>query len=436
MNLSITRAIGHDFSRFNRRVSTGVWVFVLLAFTVAMLAGFAASLGTFSGGLISGGIALGIGTVATPETARAIPVLPFTAGAHEHVEGPFATLTVTPTAAVQVLNPIDVPAYGYFRSIWIEVDGAGGAGGTLGADAPWNIIQNVALKDVGGGQIVNPMSGWDLYLVNLFAPGNGAFNNNLANYPFYVGTAPNPKFAIRVPVEITARDALGALANQNSAANYKLELSINSRAGMTSADFTTPPTLTIRCWYEGWTLPAAQSMRGEPQSQVPPLLGTGLIQSKVNVGTLAGAQTIKVTKMGNLLRNVIFVGRTAAGARSDACLPDVANFMWDGNNFLQASVRYMQAWAFEKLSGNVTWPTGVMLLPYAHGGVQSEGRLGNEGPDLWFATTQSTRFEVVGNVTTPGSIDVITSEIAPVEMTQPERYVTPNDTGRLMAPAQ
>lgn len=399
---------------------------LFLAFLVGTLGGVA--------GLAGGAALMSLGAVATPGAQPAVmPVIPFTGGSHEHVEGPFATLTVTPTTAVQVLNPIDIPAYGYFRSIWVEVDGAGGAGGTLNADGPWSIIQSISLQDVNGSNIVNPIDGFSLWLINLFSP-HMAFNNNPGNYPFYVGTAPNPKFALRVPVEITARDALGSLANQNSAANYRLNVSINSRANMTTADFTTPPVLTLRFWYEGWTLPAAQSMRGEPQTQIPPLLGTGQVQSKVSRSTIVGENTLGITKLGQLLRNVILVGRNPSGVRADACLPDPITLNWDGNSLFKASSRYLQARAFEMLSGAITWPAGVVLIPFAHGG-DANNKLGNESPDLWFPTTQSTRLEVVGTVATAGSVDQIVTEIAPIEQTQPERYMVPSDTGRLISPS-
>jgi hypothetical protein len=430
---SVQRALQRDTSLVIHRV-----IIALILIGTALLAiGLAGGLGV-AGGFGGGAAGLtALGMVAPGGTQPAVQyALPFTAGAHEHVEGPFTTFTVTPTTGVQTINPIDIPAYGYMTGIWIEVSASGGVGGTLGADGPWNLISSIALRDVGGQYIVNPVSGFDMYLINLFSPGNGAMNNNLANYPFYVGSAPNPAFALRVPVEITHRDALGALANQNSAANFKLELAFNSRAGSTTVDYTTPPLLTVKLWYEGWTLPAAQSMRNEPQSQVPPLLGTGLTQSKTSVSSIVGANTFKIEKVGNLIRNIILVGRNSSGVRADACLPDVMSFNWDGNMILQASVRYMQAWVYEKLSGVLTWPVGVVVIPFAHGGQQGEGRLGNEGPDLWFPTTQSSRLEVVGSVATAGTLDKIVSEVAPIEATQPDRYQTPNDTGRLMAPAQ
>lgn len=360
-----------------------------------------------------------------------IAALPFTAGAHEHVEGPVTTLTVTPTTAVQQLQPIDIPAYGYFRSLFIEVVGAGGTGGTIAADGPWNLIQNVSLQDVNGSAIFNNMDGYSLYLANVF--GGYAYNNNPAVYPWFVGTSPNPAFGIRVPVEIIARDALGALANQNSAATYKLNLAINNIASAFSAAPSPVPTFTIRVWYEGWTLPAAQSMRGEPQAQVPPLLGTGQVWSTNTQSVIVGQNQVQVKRVGNVIRSLIAVGRTAAGVRSDTVLPDPAELNWDGNTIWQSSVRYFQAYLSEKMSSGVSYPTGVIAFPFNHGMI---GRLGSDTPDLWFPTTQSTRLEIRGSIAAAGGVQTLVNEIQPVEQTQTERYQVPNDTGRLLSPAQ
>lgn len=361
-----------------------------------------------------------------------VAALPFTAGSHEHVEGPAITLTVPQTAAVQQQNPIDVPAYGYFRSLFIEVVAAGGTGGTIAADGPWNIIQSISLQDVNGANIVNPVDGYGLYLMNLF--GGYAFNNNPANYPWFSGVAPNPAFGIRVPVEVIARDALGALANQNSAATYKLNLAINSTAAAYSVAPSPLPTYTIRVWYEGWTIPAAQSMRGEPQAQTPPLLDTGQSWSNTNQrAVLVGDNTLGVTRVGNLIRLLIGVARTGAGARSDTVLPDPVALNWDGNQIWKSNQNYMKAYLYEKFSGALTFPAGVFAFPFNH---QFIGRMGNETPDLWVPTTQSTRLDIVGTCAAAGSWQYLVNDIAPVEVDQAQRYQVPSDTGRLTSPAQ
>lgn len=349
-----------------------------------------------------------------------IPALPFTASAHEHTEPAF-TLTVTPTTAVQQQNPIDIPAYGYLRHIFLEISAAGGVGGTAAADFPWNVFSSINLADVNGANIFGPLDGYATYVANLL--GGYSADPLLTNAPGFVGTAPNPTFYMRVPVEIAHKDGLGALSNQNSAANYKLNLAINTIANMTSVAFTTPPVLTIRGWLEAWTLPSATDGRGRPQAQVPPMLGTGQLWTQRTQSILVGSNTVSMTRVGNLIRLLGIITRDGTGARVDTVFPDPAQFNWDGMTIHNASQRYLKNRAFEQVQGKAafTWPTGVWAFLFNTGGADQS--IGNESPDLWLPTTQSSRLEIVGNSAVAGSAQILTNEVSPVEQDQTERYM-------------
>jgi hypothetical protein len=368
---------------------------------------------------------VGGGAQNAPEARQ---LLPFTASAHEHTEPAFTLSSAVGAATVQ-FNPQDVPAYGFIRHLFLEVSCTGGTGGTIAADGPWNLIQSLTLQDVNGANIVGPIDGYGLYLANLI--GGYAPNQNPANAPWYVGTSPNPSFYLRVPVEISKSNGLGALANQNASANYKLSITLNTLAAGFSVAPSPVPTVTIRGWLEAWTLPAPNDSRGRPQSQVPPLLGTGQYWSQRTQSVLVGNNTVGLTRVGNYIRNLVFVARDASGVRSDAVFPDPMQFNWDGMQIHNASQRYLQQYFFEKLVGAVTRPTGVFVLPFNTGG--QDDRAGNDPPDLWLPTSQSSRLEVAGNSAAAGSIQVYTNEIAPVETDQGERYQFGNASGAYAA---
>lgn len=363
---------------------------------------------------------------APPEPGAAAPAvmtaLPFVASAHEHTEPAFS-LTVVPGTAVQQINPLDIPASGYLRSIWIEIAATGGAGGTASADFPWNLIQSIGLSEVNGSTIMNPMDGYGLYIANVV--GGYSYINDPAQAPFHVGSSPNPVFYLRVPVEIAAKDALGALANQNAAAQYKLSLAINSIAAAWTVAPTTAPTLTIKGWLEAWTLPAAADNRGRPQAQVPPLLGTGQYWSQTTRAVIAGSNTLGITRVGNYLRAIVLIARDTTGARNDAVFPEPFRFIWDGNMIHNVSQRYMQDHFRSKVNGVFTRPAGVFVLPFNH----SDGRMGNEDPVLWLPTMDTSRLEIDGNSAVAGTNQMLVNEVAPVEMNQAQRYEFPNDTG-------
>ena len=366
-----------------------------------------------------------------PAQQQAIPALPFVASAHEHTEPAFTITGVTPGASVQQLNPIDVPAYGYARYLFLEVTASGGTGGTMSADGPWNFFQQLTLADVNGSNNFGPMDGYAAYVTNLL--GGYAFRSNPVDSPGYVGSAPNPSFYLRIPLEISRKDGLGSLPNQNSAANYKFTMAINTAAALYSVTPSPAPTYTIRGWLEAWTLPAAQDNRGRVQSQTPPLVGTGQYwTSRLQSGLVVGQNTVPLTRLGNYIRMVAFIARNGSGVRTSSVFPDPFQLNWDGMTIRNQSQYYSNQELYEKIGGLLTLPAGVFCLPFNHGGPVAT--VGDEDPDLWLPTTQSSRISIDGNSATAGTVQVLTNEVAPVEANQAQRYVTPNQDSTLVNP--
>jgi hypothetical protein len=362
-----------------------------------------------------------------PARPQMVAALPFVSGAHEHTEPAF-TATYTPGTTVQRLNPTDIPAYGYIKHLILDVSCSGGAGGTLAADAPWNMLTDITLQDVNGAQIVGPINGYELYIANLVGAWAGV-RPSMTDSPEYVGSAPNPSFMLRVPVEITSKDALGALSNQNSSANYKLTFGINTLANIFSVAPTTAPTVTVRCHLEAWTLPADRDSRGNPQAQVPPLLGTGqYISVQGPRATVVNGFEFPFTRLGQYLRFMAFIGRNGSGNRDDSVFPDPIVFEWDGMQIHNMTQRLATRRWFERCVGPFGRPIGVHVLAWNYGG-EFPG-LGNEQPTGWLPSTQSSRMVLKGSGNgTAGSVTAVTCEVAPVEVSQADRYEVPNRTG-------
>jgi hypothetical protein len=361
--------------------------------------------------------------------AAVVPAVPFVAAAHEHVEPAF-TISRQLTAATQQLDPIDIPSYGYLRHVFLEVTAASGVIGTFvaGEDFPFNIIQSVTLLDVNGAPIVGPIDGYALLWANI--AGGYAYRQDPRDAPWHVGAAPNPAFFLRVPVEISHFDGLGSLANQNSAAPYKLQITLNSTSGIGTGAFGTIPTITVRGWAECWSLPNATDVRGRPQQQLPPVHGTGQFWTTRRPDVLAGNINVPITRVGNLIRNLVFITRTAGGVRADTVMPDPAIINWDGRQQFQFSQRYWQQSMFEKLV-DATRDTGVWILSMAH---SQQNRAGDDTPNLWWPTVQATRMELSGTNALAGSIQVVVNDIQPVEVVPAERYTENSDTTFRAAP--
>lgn len=349
--------------------------------------------------------------------------VPFTAAAHQHQEPAFKTPSKLIGAATQQLDPINVPSFGYLRHLFLDVVGTGGVigSGVLHEDAPYNIIQSLTLLDVNGAPIVGPIDGFGLYLANLV--GGYAFQNDPALWPSFSNTI-NPRFQVRVPLEIAAHNALGSIANQNAAAPYQLIITLNSSTGFLSTVGTaTLPSVVITGTLETWTLPAAADSNGHPQNQLPPAHGTGQFWSSRNqTGLASGDNTIPINRVGSLLRNLIFVCRNATPVRADNVFPDPIIVNWDGRQLVNEPQAYRIADNFQKLGKRIT---GVFVLPFC---ASVLGKAGDESPNLWLPTQQSTRLELNGNLGAAGSIQVIVNDVQPIEVAPDQRYVEDNAT--------
>ena len=349
------------------------------------------------------------------QQAPQLPIIPFTHAAHEHVEPAF-DVTRTVTGNVQQLGPFDVPAFGYLRNIWLLVEGSGGAtgggGATLSGDAPFNLIQDVALLDVNGAPIFGPYNGYQVYLANKW--GGYQFLQDPDAQPNYSNTIATPTFALRIPVEISAKTGLGALSNMNASANYKVQVSLAaSTTWLSVVTGATLPSVRVRGFLEAWTLPNPTSRDGLPQATMPPLHGTAQYWSVFTKQIVAGENDIILPRVGNQIRNLICVlyDDSTPSVRISTEYPDPVRFNWDARQLLNEARPYRQQQMFERY-GNVGLDTGVFVYDFAHDANGHPG--GEDDGHLWLRTVQATRLEFVGTFGGGGQLQVLTNDVAPV----------------------
>jgi len=351
---------------------------------------------------------------AAPNGASNAPLYtnPFVRAAHESRQ-PFHDSTHTIGASSIQVGPVDVAAMGYMRNVVIDVVASGGVGSaTAAADAPWSALQDISLEDVNGRPILGPVDGYALYLINKWGGYGGGATFDPADLPSYsaVGASGgNFSFKLRIPVEITERDALGALPNLTASATYKLKYSIASDGLIYSAaPATSNPNIRVRAYLEAWSQPRDTDARGMPNEVSPPMMGTTQYWSQSTFNVAAGEQRVQNKRMGNLLRNIILIGRDSSGARADI-FPDVMRLEWD-NKILDTWSKRLQADQQRERFG-INPDTGVWVLDYTH---DADGVPGNENRNLYIPTVQGTRFEFIGSFASSGVLTILTNDIAPV----------------------
>lgn len=362
-----------------------------------------------------------------------MPAVPFIRASAEHREPTGIDVSRQLTTSAQDLGVFDIPAYGYVRSLWILVTvsgGSGGSGTTPAEDAPWNTLTNLFLTEPNGAVIAQFNSGYDCYLANKYGGYRHVLGSDFRQAKSYVqvpAAASAWSFALRIPVEINLRDGLGSLPNQNAAATFKLRATLNASTNIFTGGTapTTMPTARIRVYLEAWDQPEVSSA-GQTNQITPPAMNTTQFWSVQNYTVNAGLNTIRLTRVGNYIRDLILVQRRAGTSRangeSDLVAVDPLYVYLDTRplDILQPDLFLHQQ--FERTgygavvgAGTTANETpggldnGVRAYDFAH---EFDGTIGHENRDLWLPTLGSTRLELQGNFANAGVLTVLTNDVA------------------------
>lgn len=349
-------------------------------------------------------------------------VVPFVRASDEHIEPGNVDETNTMTASSTDLGTKDLPAYGYISHLYLKVEATGGAAGlaTVAADedAPFNVLQNIALTEPNGAYIVQFNSGYQAFLANKY----GGYVNPIAadprNAPFFsdVDSDGNFQFILRIPVALSSRDGVGALANQDSAGQFKFRATIADSGTVYGTAPDTLPSVRVRAWLAAYDQPEPVSA-GVGNQVEPPAAGTTSfwsVQSGISVAN--GQNTIELKRKGNYLRQIIFVLRTS-GSRSTAETdwPDELRFLRDAfparyyDNDIWLYQMYERT-GYDGAADSANGPeNGIRFHDYMH---EFDGLLGRENRDLWQPTRGSTRLEISGSFQAAATLDVITNDVA------------------------
>jgi hypothetical protein len=157
---------------------------------------------------------------------------------------------------------------GYLRSYALEIIGTGGSGASVvgTADAPWNIINLLTLRDATGQPIIN-VDGFGLYAFDLYSCMVGANGvSDPAKYDSFVaiaGASGNFTLAVYLPFEL---DSSGycALPSLSSAALPQLQVILNTQANVLGGTVTTAPTFELRMYANFWMAPVDDPTLGPP----------------------------------------------------------------------------------------------------------------------------------------------------------------------------
>jgi hypothetical protein len=352
-------------------------------------------------------------TIPTPAAGKSgknpqqnVVLAPFVRGALDHTEPANIDQSRQLGANPQQVGPFPVPANGFLRNLYVLVELTGGVGAGVVAqpDAIWSVLQDIRLTDVGGNPLIG-VTGFELQQINRW--GGYAFADPSASplYSAIAASGGNGSFLLRIPVELSMRDALGSLKNMNAAQAFQFTCTIAPSASVYSTPpGTTLPTVRVRVWAESW-VPADEN-GATPTATEPPAVGTTAYWHKQIVNVAAGQQTIPIAQVGNLIRNMLLIYRDNTGARQTTVMDPLA-VMWDGRLLFSRADALLKHVMWER--SLQTPDQGVRLLDWTH---EFDGSLGSELRDQWLRTEGSTRLELQATFPVAGTLTVLVNDVA------------------------
>lgn len=312
---------------------------------------------------------------------------------------------------------IRIDSGGFLKGIRIMTRSTGGSGGTVTADNPWNVFQNLIFNNVGNAQIFNLTNGYEAMLYNAYGrPWEG---DPTQTYDY--AQSINPSFTLKISPEI--RHTLGALPNTDAREQYRLQGNFNTAANVITSG-STAPTLTTTVFQDTWAQPDATDLQGMTNEQAPQGAFSAQSLRRNQTFALNGASSnnsnIFTEAVGNLVRNVFIVVRDSNGARQDY-LSDPLDWYLDsrilGHYTPDVVQNYMEA--FYGSTGTLRRPTGVYVFPRFF----NPGTMSGQG---WLETSNATgmKFQsatAAGAVNTSGgTINMFSDEVIPLGSIPPE----------------
>src|SRR3954468_1972623 len=115
--------------------------------------------------------------------AQAAPALRFTVASR--AQRRFANTQTLSNLTANSFQPIQLPATGFNRKVSLFFTftmTAASAGAVVAGDGPFNLIANVTLTDATGQPIIQPISGYNLYLCNKYLSAGNIESTNAGRF--------------------------------------------------------------------------------------------------------------------------------------------------------------------------------------------------------------------------------------------------------------
>jgi hypothetical protein len=225
-------------------------------------------------------------------------------------------------------QPIQLPATGFVRRIsmfFTQTVTSGSAGAIVAGDGPWNLISGITLTDATGQPIFQPVSGYNLYLINKYLP-SGVEKTNTPNpwgtpqfgpeYAFAsTATTGTATFRLDLDLEIDYNNGYGCIPNLDSNASLQLKIDVAQYSVALTGTATASASLSVRVSQYYWA-PVGSTVGGVAAATTPDGFGD-YVETRYETQTVSASaeNTVNVTNRGGMIKGILAVSR-AAGVRT------------------------------------------------------------------------------------------------------------------------
>lgn len=304
---------------------------------------------------------------------------------------------------------------GYVRGFRYTFTASGGAGTGVvaAADAPFNSVSLVTVKDAFGNPlIVGP--GYEV--LNLIPRYSGQFGMNatrdvtaLQSYTAPSGTGGNFRFSSYLPLEFVK--AYGVISGANASLLPTITMNMASSGTVYTTPPSTMPTLEVQNDADFYWLPEGVAVE-------PPGLGTTcqwVYQQSNPAISPNSTTTVQFPRLGGYLSEVIMVLRDSTGARVDAWGQRI-RILVDGVPLIDSTLNEILD-DMQIVYDNVTRPTGVLAISRKTSLAQNQQGLFDTG-ETFLSTNPGTLIEVQcapwgSGGTGPYTLNIMVGQVVP-----------------------
>lgn len=255
-----------------------------------------------------------------------------------------ALQTVSNLAGSTSFQPIQLPATGFVRKLSLLFTASvtsASAGAVVAGDGPWNLISGITITDATGQAIMQPITGYNLYLVNKHFSAGSMENTNIPrawanphlgpDYAFSsTATTGTALFRLDIDFEQDYNNGYGCIPNLDSNASLQLKIDVAPSTVAFAGTTTSAATLSVRVAQYYWA-PVGSSVGGVAAMTQPVGFGD-YVETRYETQTVSASaeNTVQITNRGGLVKGMIAISR-AAGVRTAITAGTNVGLLLDNN---------------------------------------------------------------------------------------------------------